>query len=147
MKRLLILAMLACSVAAAQTPVPFPVGSNITLTWTAPTQNADGSTPAQVGGYNVYIASTDAALSVLGSAAGTKPGANMVAVGNALTYTFKAVPAGNYFYAVTTWNCTAAPCAESAQSAHVSATVLGSTKPGAPATVQISVLVTAPPAK
>lgn len=118
--------------------------ADVTLTWTAPTANADGSTPPVIGGYNIWLAGTDAALTALpdtmhGGTPAAKPG-------NVLAYTFKGVLPGTYFYAVTTWYCVdASNCAESRQSAHVSATVSAPTKvPGPPATTKVTVTVSAP---
>lgn len=124
--------------------LPLAHASDVTLTWTAPTTNADGSTPALIGGYNIYSASTDAALTALPN---TLNGGKTNSVGNVLTYTYHNVPPGNYVYALTTWYCPAGGvgCTESAQSAHVSTIVSAPTKtPGIPNSVKITVIVSAP---
>lgn len=106
--------------------------ADVTLTWPAPTANTDGSTPAAVAGYNVYMAGSDAALTALPNtlngcksiAPGATPpatGCYAVSVGNVLTYLYKNLPPGTYFFAVTAWNCqTGQPCTESSQSPHAS---------------------------
>src|ERR1700730_1541778 len=91
---------------------PLAQATDVTLNWTAPAANADGSKPAVVGGYNIYVAGTDAALSTMVHTPQT------LSVGNVLTYTYKNVAPGNYVYAITTWYCvppTTWPCTESAQ--------------------------------
>jgi hypothetical protein len=139
MKKLIsIIALLFSTVVYAQAPVPIPfaLGQPITLSWTAPTANADGSKPAQVAGYNVYVASTDAALTALpNTITGAPAPANLLSVGLVLTHTFMSVPVGTYYYAVTAWNCATRPCAESVQSAHIAVVVtapVGAVKPGPP---------------
>ncbi len=114
--------------------------TDITLSWTAPTANTDGSTPPLIGGYNIYSAATDAALTALPN---TLSGGKPVSVGNVLTYTFKNASPGAYVYAVTTWYCAAqGVCAESAQSSHVSTTVVG--PPGIPGSFKVTVTVSTP---
>lgn len=117
--------------------------TDVTLTWVAPTANADGSTPALVGGYNIYSAATDAALTALPD---TQHGGKANSVGKVLTYTYKSVAPGTYYYAITTWYCAdSTNCAESAQSAHVSVTVSPPAKvPGPPANTKVTVTVSAP---
>lgn len=129
-------AALLASVALAAPP-------SVTLTWTAPTANSDGSTPPLLGGYNIYVANTDAALTALPD---TLHGGKANSVGIGLSYTYTNVAPGTYFYAVTTWFCTPAKvCVESPQSAHVSTTVaVPVILPGSPTNVQIAVSVTAP---
>lgn len=119
--------------------------ADVTLKWTAPTSNTDSSTPALIGGYNIYVAGTDAALTALPNT--LIAGGKALSVGNVLTYTYKNVAPGTYFYAVTTWYCTPAPqtCSESVQSAHVSTTVNAAVKiPGPPTSTQITVTVSSP---
>jgi hypothetical protein len=120
--------------------------ADVTLTWSAPTANSDGSTPPVIGGYNIYSASTDAALTALPD---TIHGGKTNSVGNVLTYTYKNVAPGTYYYAVTTWYCapgqTGTACSESRQSAHVSTTVAPPQRvPGPPANTKITVTVSAP---
>lgn len=111
--------------------------ADVTLTWTAPTTNTDGSAPVLIGGYNLYSAATDAALTALPN---TIAGGKALSVGNVLTYTYKAVPPGTYVYAVTAWYCDATKaCAESVQSMHVSTTVSAAVvTPGVPSGVKVS---------
>lgn len=120
--------------------------TDVTLTWSAPTANTDGSTPAKIGGYNLYVSATDASLSGL---ADTLHGGKALSVGNVLTYTYRNVLPGTYFYAVTAWYCaTSATCVESAQSAHVSTTIGGpivtAATPSAPGSVKVTVTVSSP---
>jgi hypothetical protein len=123
--------------------MPVAHSADVTLTWTAPTANMDGSTPALIGGYNIYSAATDTGLTAL---LDTLHGGKANSVGNVLTYTYKNVAPGNYVYAVTTWYCPpTGPCVESPQSAHVSTTVSPPTAtPGRPGSVKITVTVSAP---
>jgi opacity protein-like surface antigen len=117
--------------------------ADVTLTWTAPTANADGSVPALIGGYDVWVAPDDAALSALPDTLhGGKPAAS---AGNVLTYTFKNVPPGTYVYAVSTWACPTTGCIVSARSAHASTTVSAPViVPGPPTNTKITVTVSAP---
>ena len=120
--------------------------TDVTLTWSAPATNTDGSTPANIDGYNIYVAATDAALSALPN---TLHGGSTLSVGNVLTYTFKNVAPGTYVYAVTAWHWPPGGVAtESAQSAHVSAVVgapvVTTTTPSAPGSVKVTVTVSAP---
>jgi hypothetical protein len=74
--------------------------ADVTLTWIPPIANTDGTTPALLGGYNIYSAATDAALTALPN---TIAGGKALSVGNVLTYTLKSVTPGTYVYAVTAW--------------------------------------------
>jgi hypothetical protein len=124
--------------------LPAAHATDVTLSWAAPTANTDGSTPAVIGGYNIYSAATDAALTALPN---TIAGGKTLSVGNVLTYTFKNVAPGNYVYAVTTWYCVTAGtnCAESDQAAHVSTVVSPKVvTPGIPGGVKITATVSAP---
>jgi hypothetical protein len=117
--------------------------ADVTITWAVPTANTDGTTPALIGGYNLYSAATDAALTALPN---TLAGGKALSVGNVLSYTYKAVTPGAYVYAVTAWYCDANKvCTESAQSAHVSTTVSAPVvTPGVPNSVKVTVTVSAP---
>ncbi len=120
--------------------------TDVTLTWSAPTANVDGSTPVGVSGYNLYVAASDAALSALPD---TLHGGTALSVGNVLAYTFKSVAPGTYHYAVTAWYWPSGGSAtESAQSAHVSAVVgapvLIPPTPSAPGSVKVTITVSAP---
>ncbi len=131
MKRFLLLLVLLAS-------CPLAHATDVTLNWIPPTANADGSTPADIGGYNIYSAATDAALTAT-------PG-KALSVGNVLTATIKNLAPGTYVYAVTTWYCVSVGnCTESIQSAHVSTTISPPT-PGVPGSVKITVVVSAPAA-
>lgn len=140
MKRAFILAAVgAWSVGHTATP--------ITLTWTPPTANDDGSVPALVSGYDVWLADTDALLSALPDTQhGGKPAASVVGT----TYTFPSLPPGAHFFAVSTWYCPPAggACLVSTQSVHVNATVPAPVttpaKLGIPGNVTISATLSAP---
>lgn len=138
--RKLILALLLLPYAAE-------AATSVTLSWTAPTANTDGSTPALVSGYNLYQDTSDAALSAQKpTAQGGKPAVNGTVLNSPamLTYTLANVLPGTYYYALTAWYCTnvatGTGCVESVQSAHVSTTVAATPKvPGTPANIKISV--------
>ena len=123
--------------------------ADVTLSWAAPTTNTDGSVPPLIGGYNLYQAATDAALTALPD---TIHGGKTLSVGKVLSTTLKNVPPGTYVYAVTTWYCppglSGQNCFESAQSAHASTTiaapVITPATPSAPASVKVTVSVSAP---
>jgi len=123
--------------------IPAAQAADVTLTWSAPTANTDGSVPALVGGYNLYSASSDAALTALPN---TIAGGKALSVGKVLTYTYHNVPPGTHVYAVTAWYCpTGSTCVESAQSSHVTTTVSpAAVQPGVPGSVKITVSVSAP---
>jgi hypothetical protein len=126
-----LLLILACSLVQAQV-----APKQLTASWLAPTTNTDGSAyvPAASAGYNVYVASTDAALTAMPNvghgttvcpAAGPSLGCATAVQG---TTTLSVVSAGlvpgTYFFAVTAWTCpTATTCQESAQSVHASGTI------------------------
>ena len=132
--------------AAVATLSTLAQATDVTLGWTAPAANTDGSSPPVLSGYNIYMASTDAALSALPlQVNGGKPN---VTVSNVLTYVYKSVAPGTYFYAITAWFCpgsTGAGCVESVQSPHVSITVAPPVVvPGSPTNVKISATLSAP---
>jgi hypothetical protein len=146
------LALLFCGLASAQTAPVQPV-----LTWSAPTTNTDGSAfvPGITSGYNIYIATSAAALTALPNVgAGTcsiatgptvatsTTCANSVA-GQTLTYTTVGLPAGTWYFAVTAWNqVTTGTYLESVQSVQVSTTVTAPVvtpkTPSPPAAVKIT---------
>ena len=66
--------------------------SQVTLSWTPPTQNSDGSPLTDLAGYNVYY--------------GTSSGnyTSTINVGNVTTYTFTTLAAGTYYLAVTAYD-------------------------------------------
>ena len=72
-------------------PPPPPVTRNVTVTWNAPTTNQDGTTCTDLAGYRIYRRSA-------GSAAGQY--SSTVTLGNVRTYTYTALSAGTYYFAV-----------------------------------------------
>lgn len=92
--RALILLLLLPLLAQAATPT-------VVLTWGAPTANADGSTPANVLGYNVYRSSK---LPVPTGAGAIPISKAIPLLAGTLTYT-DIPPSGTYYYAVTAWGC------------------------------------------
>lgn len=134
MKRILLVILLAlCALPVfAQTP------AQLVITWKAPLANTDGSTPASVSGYNLYIEPTDAALTALPTVTGGTPicppagpfiGCG-ISLGNVLTYTTVGLPTGTYSVAATAYFCTSASsCTESIQSVHMSGPVGTATTP------------------
>ena len=133
----LIALLLACvfGTSHAQTQATAITGGSYTLTWTVPSLNTDGSTPASVSGYNLYSAATMALLQALPlSINGGTPTVNGTTLNapNLTTYTVNAAPAGIIWWAVTAWFCTTATCTESVQSAPVMVTVSDAAKTPAP---------------
>jgi hypothetical protein len=126
-------------------------GEPVTLSWTAPSVNADGSTPVTVGGYNLYQDTTDAGLTAQGNTTtgvpvctGTVINKCALSVGNVLAFTFPNVAPGSYVWAVTAWYCpSTGKCVESVQSAHVSATITIAA-PGPPEKVKVTITVPSP---
>lgn len=107
--------------------------SIVTLAWTAPTQNTDGSALTDLAGFNIYQGTSPTTLSLVGSVG---PGGG--------TYTTPSLAPGTYYFAVTATTASA----ESAESAVVSAVVSPPPVPkvpGAPANLKITVTVTAGP--
>jgi hypothetical protein len=139
MKALAILALLASSVVQAAPPT-------VTVTWTAPLTNDDGSTPANVMGYNVYRSST-LPVPVGGTVVPISKGTPLPAT--TLTYIDAVVPAGTWYYAVTAWGCktpTTSPCVESLAGTSGAITVVNTpptpatpSTPGKPGSVTVTV--------
>ena len=75
-------------------PAPAPVVGSATLTWTAPSQNTDGSTLADLAGYNVYYGTSPTSLT------------NKIAIANpgATNYTVGNLGSGTYYFAVSAYN-------------------------------------------
>ncbi|MEY4762398.1 MAG: hypothetical protein RLZZ200_2254 [Pseudomonadota bacterium] len=73
---------------------PPPVLGSATLTWSAPSQNTDGSTLVDLTGYNVYYGTSPTSLT------------NKIVVANAgtTTYTVGSLPSGTYYFAVSAYN-------------------------------------------
>lgn len=67
-------------------------GNSATLTWDAPTTNADGTSLTDLGGYKVYY--------------GTSSGnyTDSIDVGNVTTYTIDKLSPGTYYFAVTAYD-------------------------------------------
>ncbi len=73
-------------------PNPAPVTGTASLSWSAPTQNADGSSLSDLNGYHVYF--------------GTKPGVytTQVDVGKATSHDVDQLTAGTYYFSVTAYD-------------------------------------------
>ncbi|MBI4585455.1 MAG: fibronectin type III domain-containing protein [Planctomycetes bacterium] len=74
------------------TPDPAPVTGTASLSWSAPTQNADGSSLSDLNGYYVYY--------------GTKPGiyTTQVDVGKVTAHDVDQLTAGTYYFTVTAYD-------------------------------------------
>ena len=90
----LISAIAGCGGGVSQTPAgaggPASAGT-ATLSWKAPTTNTDGTPLTDLGGYKIHY----------GTASGSYTAT--VVVGKTTTYAF-ALPAGTYYFAVTTYD-------------------------------------------
>ena len=73
---------------------PAPVLGSATLSWSAPSQNTDGSTLSDLAGYNVYYGTSPTNLTnkIVVASAGTT------------TYTVGSLPSGTYYFAVSAYN-------------------------------------------
>lgn len=114
-------------VTGSVTPPPPPYTTSAVLAWTAPTANVDGSTPANVSGYNIYSGPSVTALTLLASV-GLTP----------LSYT-ATVGVGTTYFTVTAFSPDT-PSLESTRPAPVSKTVVapaGPTAPNAPGNVTV----------
>lgn len=86
--------------------------TDVTLTWTTPTANSDGTKPATFEGFNIYRGT--ALPLIIGKTPGPIAGSSTKPLSpTTLTYTDKTVPPGTYYYAVTAWHCEATGCTES----------------------------------
>jgi hypothetical protein len=85
--------------------------SAITLNWTAPTTNVDGTPLTDLAGYKVYY----------GTSSGYYP--NSIPLGKVTTYTFNNLASGTYYFVATAFN---AAGVESVTSNEVSKTQMGS---------------------
>jgi hypothetical protein len=116
-------------------PVPVPVATvtTVVITWTVPTQNADGSPLTDLKSYNVYQGGSEATLVKVGSI-----------VVPMTAYTTPALSPGTYYFAVTAVDSIGN---ESARTPAVSTVVAPPpTKiPGTPSNLKITVIVTAGP--
>lgn len=130
---LLALLLLTSMLARAATPT-------VVLTWKAPTANTDGSTPANVMGYNVYR-SSQLPVPTGGTAVPISKGTSLTA--SSLTYTDTAVPVGTFYYAVTAWGCDVPSTGNCIEGAPVvsGAVTIGNqpATPGAPGSVTVTV--------
>ena len=124
-------AVLAVSLIPVVTSIP--TTATVGLSWTAPTQNSDGSALTDLKGFNIYQGTSPTALAKVGTA---NAGVSAYA-------TAPLVP-GTYYFAVTSFN---SANVESAQSAVVSTVVAPPPPkiPGVPSNVKITVTVTAGP--
>src|ERR1700690_1811631 len=66
--------------------------SSVTLTWTPPTTNTDGTPLTDLAGYNVYYGTSSRSYG------------SPVNVGNAITYTVTNLTPGSYYFAVTAYD-------------------------------------------
>jgi hypothetical protein len=99
----------AFSITVAAAPIP-SVSSNVSLSWTPPTQNNDGTQLSNLKGYNVHYGTTSQTYS------------NVINVANPglTTYVVQNLDAGTYYFSVTAYNSTGV---ESAFSSEVAARV------------------------
>lgn len=107
-------------VGSATVPPP-PFTTTAVLSWTAPTANVDGSTPANLAGYNVYSGPSITGLTLLTSVGLTQ-----------LSYT-ATVGVGTTYFTVTAFSPDTPPL-ESTQPAAVAKTVVAPKSASAPAT-------------
>jgi hypothetical protein len=104
----------------APPPPPTPtVTGEATVSWSVPTQNADGSAFTNLAGFRVYRGTSADALNTFVSAGAT-----------ARTHTFTGLPAGTWYFALTTLNTLGE---ESRKSGAVSTVVTGTACPAQPA--------------
>jgi len=98
------------STADTQTAMPTASSArSLTLSWDAPTQNADGSPLVGLQGYRIYYGATPQVTNVVDV---SNPGLN--------TYVIENLTAGTYYFAVTAYNSAGV---ESSLSSQVSTTV------------------------
>ena len=89
----------------------------ITLNWTAPTTNTDGSTLTDLAGYKIYY----------GNSSGNYT--NSVNVGNASSYTFSSLNNGTYYFAATAYDTSGVESALSNEVAKTQSAVSDTTPP------------------
>lgn len=111
------------------------------VTWTAPTQNSDGTAYSNPDGYYVYWGASADKL-VKGTAC-VAPACNRINITaeSTLTYTITGLDAGTYAVSVSAYNKLAE---ESALSAANTFSIARQVVPGTPGSVTVSVTVTAP---
>lgn len=111
---------------------PVPVTSSAALSWTAPTQNTDGSPLTDLASFRIYQGTSAATLAQV---------ATVGAAGGA--YTTPTLQPGTYYFSVTAVN---AAGVESSRSGVVSTTIAPppvTKTPGAPQNLKITITVTA----
>lgn len=125
------------SLSIAPAPIPTSTTStgSVAITWTAPTQNVDGTVLTNLASYNLYRGASPTTLIVL---------KNMPAA--MTSYTDATLTVGTWFYAVSAVNATGQ---ESAQTGPVSvvmtqAPAVTPAAPGAPGGLSVTVTVTVP---
>lgn len=113
--------------------------TDITLNWTAPQSNTDGTKPALFEGFNVYRSSTLPV--VVGKTPGPIAGSSLNPLGpGILTFTDKNVPPGTYYYGVTAWHCDPTGCSESVAAVSGAVTINRvSSIPGVPGSITVTV--------
>jgi len=84
-------------------PAPPPMLGSATLSWTAPTQNTDGTQLTDLAGYKIYYGTTSGQLTQVISINAT----------GSTTYVVSGLASGTYYFAVTAY---ASDGTESAQS-------------------------------
>jgi hypothetical protein len=96
--------------AGGATPAASSIASTVTINWTPPTENVDGTTLTNLAGYNIHYGTASHRYTQTISI--TNPGI--------ATYVVESLTPGTYYFAVAAVNSTGA---ESPLSAEVSATV------------------------
>ncbi len=138
MKILAILALLASSIVQAAGPASVTVGPTVTLAWTVPLANVDGSTPANVLGWNVYRSTT---LPVPTGSPAVPISKAIPLLAATLTY-IDISPPGTY-YAVTAWGCDVPPTGKCVESDPITTgavvVIKPPAKPGSPASITVTV--------
>jgi hypothetical protein len=89
---------------------PAAATAAVTLSWSAPTENTDGTALSNLQGYNVHY----------GTSSGTYTQTIKVANAGVTTYVVQSLPAGTYYFAVSAYNSAGA---DSGLSPEVSTTV------------------------
>jgi hypothetical protein len=89
---------------ATSTPAPTPTTGSATVTWTAPTQNTDGTALTNLAGYKIAYGTSSSSLS------------NSVQVANsgATSYTLSSLASGTWYFAVLAYTNSGAQSALSA---------------------------------
>jgi hypothetical protein len=84
----------AFSINVATNTTPPPTGDAATLSWNAPTQNADGSALTSLAGYRIYYGTSASSLTKTIS----------VATPGITTYVISGLSPGTYYFAITAYN-------------------------------------------